>query len=118
MTAYISLENYWGEELKYIFIQHSGLVSKSMSYYNVKQGEIILNALYGDYMLGEGSPIDYWYMEIETLNGEKYVTKTNFSCLIRSADNGKVTLGINGEEKTMYVHFPESSDCKTALIKI
>lgn len=118
ITARINLENYWGEELKRIYIRHLGVRGKSISYLNVKNGEVIENALYGDYMLGDGSPVDYWFMEIETLNGEKYATKDNFSCSIKKSDNGNVTLGINGEAKTMYVHFPSSSDCSTALNKL
>lgn len=82
---------------------------------NVNHGVIIENALIIAYQLGLDSPQDYWYMEIETMDGVKYKTKEDFYCSLKEIDNGKVIIGINGEAKTMYVHFPASSDCKTSL---
>ncbi|CAG9423319.1 hypothetical protein [Providencia alcalifaciens] len=54
-------------------------------------------------------------MEVETLDGKKYKNKESFYCSIADEDKGEVTIGVNGEARSMYVHFPKSSDCKTSL---
>lgn len=114
-SGFVTLENFWGEELKKIHIRHTAKETQVMTYVNVANGAIIENALAFSYQLGFDSPNDYWYMQIETLTGDVYQTKENFYCSISALDLGKVTIGINGDAKTMYVHFPVSSDCKTSL---
>ncbi|BBG59297.1 hypothetical protein [Providencia rustigianii] len=114
-TGFVTLENYWGEHLKRVYLSHTGFLTKVRTHLDMPDGTIYKDALIFQYQLGIGSPKDYWYMEIETLSGKKYRTKDNFYCSISEEDHGQVTIGMNGEEKTMYVNFPSSSDCKTNL---
>lgn len=111
----ITLENYWGEKLKRILLIHTGFDTTSREFFDVENATVIPNAMYGKYKLGYGSPKDYWFMVIETLNGSIYRTRDDFYCSVRSEDKGRVTVGINGDAKTMYVHFPASGDCSTSL---
>ncbi|HHR6129070.1 TPA: hypothetical protein ACS72K_000644 [Providencia alcalifaciens] len=112
---YITFENFWYEDLKVVKFKHHSLNQKPTNFeiYNVKQGEKRNKAGHAEY----ANFHDYWFLEFETMSGERYLTKDNFYCDITEEDEEPVILGVNGDAKTMYVAFTHSSGCSTRLIR-
>ncbi|WP_265694429.1 hypothetical protein [Providencia rustigianii] len=122
-----TIENFFGEELKYIYVLHyvSGLTHKGSErrlidekfFSNLPNKSISENIFSFKYELGLPNSFDYWFIKLETISGKTYATKKNFYCSIKEEDRGKVILGVNGEAKTLYVAFSSSSGCSTKLIE-
>ena len=49
--------------------------------------------------------------------GQTWVSEYDFSCQIKPEDNHTVIIRVNGDSKRMYVSFPNSNSCSTALSK-
>ncbi|MEX5890466.1 hypothetical protein AB6H11_07565 [Providencia vermicola] len=117
-------ENFWGEELSEVVIRHhveshaiynnSRLLTEKV-YHDIPDKTILKNVFYFLCEIGIDNSYDYWYVKIKTKSGKVYKTKTNFYCSIRESDHGKVILGVNGESRRLYLDFPSSSNCSTAL---
>ncbi|MDD9338846.1 MAG: hypothetical protein PV362_04145 [Providencia heimbachae] len=119
-----TFENFWGEDLILVEIHYhiSDIINNSEARFykrkfirNVPDKSILKDVFSFKYELGVSGSYDYWQVLIETQSGKVYKTKDNFYCSIKKEDHGQVTLGVNGESKKLYVHFPSSSDCSTAL---
>nr|WP_282557177.1 MULTISPECIES: hypothetical protein [Providencia] len=119
-----TFENFWGEDLTRVEIHYyiSDIINSSEPRFykrsfmrNVPNKSILKDVFSFKYELGVFDSYDYWQVLIETQSGRVYETKSNFYCSIKKEDHGQVTLGVNGESKKLYVHFPSSSDCSTAL---
>ncbi|MEY0975885.1 hypothetical protein AB7196_08020 [Providencia rettgeri] len=122
-----TFENFWGEDLSSVVIEHyvNNLSNSRTKKYPSSQtlSKIANKAVMKDifafkYELGINDSYDYWVVEITTKSGKKYRTKSSFYCSITFEDKGKVVLGVNGDFKRLYVHFPSSSDCSTAFNEV
>ncbi|HHR5900419.1 TPA: hypothetical protein ACS7XC_001318 [Providencia alcalifaciens] len=123
----ISFENYWGESLKMIYIEHhladihNSLGSKRLLrnrfYHDIPDKTKIDNVMWFSYELDTMESYNHWYVYIITENGKRYRSKSNFYCSITRADEGKVILGVNGESERLYVHYPASSGCSVKMEK-
>lgn len=116
--GFVSIENYWGEEVKSISVEHkSGNIEKTEGFVeNIKHGEKIDGVFHFYYQMGLFSPENTWSVSVLTNNGDIYKTEGYFSCSITDSDEGVTVIGINGDAKTVYVTFPKSGSCSKKLI--
>ncbi|WP_323085551.1 hypothetical protein [Providencia alcalifaciens] len=110
-----TFENFWGEELKSVFLRHTSLRTSEITLTHIADKQIIPDALEFIYQRGIGKPSDYWDVRIETASGRKYQSTHRFSCSIYDEDAGRVILGVNGESERLYVSYPASGDCSTGM---
>lgn len=118
--GFVSIENYWGEEVQSIIIvHHSGKMEKTEGFVkNIKHGEKEKDVFHFYYQTGLFSPKNTWKVIVITINGDVYETDGYFSCSIADSDKGVTVIGINGDTKTAYVSFPESGSCSEKLIRV
>ncbi|MEY0233452.1 hypothetical protein [Providencia manganoxydans] len=118
--GWASAENFWGEKLKNIFVEHhfTGLKPTYGSVRNIEHGATGEHIITFSYYTGLFSPQNYWRISIETIDGKKYSTNELFYCSITDADNGRAIIGVNGESQTAYVAFPSSSGCSRKMVRI
>lgn len=116
--GHLTFENFWGQNLKKVILTHSlgpavTLLDDKKELGAVEDKEILTDILGFKYLIG--TTTDYWHIAFWTQTGSIYESSLGFSCNITASDHGKVTLGINGESQRMYVSFPSSSTCSTAI---
>ncbi|MEQ4692951.1 MULTISPECIES: hypothetical protein [Providencia] len=114
--ASLTIENFWNEdikEMKYVCYQDTLPISSEI-FYNIKQKQIIPNAhLFSLYT----ETNSFWKIKFTTVSGAHWFTPNRLKCDDFKEDNSQVTIGINGDAKTMYVAFPSSKSCSIQLVK-
>lgn len=116
--GYLTFENFWGEDLERVILTHSlgryaDLLKDKKEFGPVADKEILKDIFGFNYIVGRTT--DYWNIKFWTQRGSAYQSTLGFSCDITENDHGRVTLGINGESERMYIAFPSSSNCSTAI---
>ncbi|MEQ5754871.1 MULTISPECIES: hypothetical protein [unclassified Providencia] len=122
----LTFENYWGEHLIQVgidmdpdpnpyhpsktYFQDNGNIS--IRHIDNKQHITLKEQFY--YSLED---THYWRIFFITKYGQTWISEYGFSCQIKPEDNHTVIIGVNGDSKRMYVSFPNSSSCSTALSK-
>ncbi|HEQ1858948.1 TPA: hypothetical protein VEO38_003805 [Providencia alcalifaciens] len=133
-TCYITFENFWGEELRYATITHTDSTypdeydfkqqydikqqyggNDTETLYHIEDKKILTDAIKFKYV---PNLKDYWNITITTMYGQIWFTESRLPCSIKPEDNHRVIIGVNGQSKRMYVAFPASSTCSTALKKV
>lgn len=119
-NGHATIENYWGEKLKYITVFHSfkGLKDTTATFFNPGHGESEKDSLTFYYYTGVFSPQNYWGIRIRTMDDHMYSLMDTFYCSITESDHGKAIIGVNGVSQTVYINFPSSSGCSKKLIRI
>lgn len=121
-TLYITFENFWGEELRFVNIFHSHIPLDIIPLGNeegpwtkirhIQDKEIQTDVIDELYFPEKTS---YWRIKFVTMYGQLWWCDGKFSCNIKPEDNHRITLGVNGESKRLYAAFPVSSPCSTSL---
>lgn len=122
-TGRCAFENYWGEELFSYEIYHYvsdfiNVEEKDMKYSKgiyLPHAATDEKAMVFSYYLNDASRLDYWKVLITTKSGLKYSSNSFIRCSIEEIDEGKVTIGVNGESKRLYISYPKSGGCSKAM---
>jgi hypothetical protein len=117
-TGYAKVTNNIGERLYQIVLRHrrDNDVTKEEedSWMPVAEGETTPQMTF-TYENGSGSPYDYWWIKITTTSGRVYTCKSDFYCSVGAADDGNVTLVVDGASMQMSVSFSTSTGCTVGL---
>lgn len=113
--------NGWGEDLASITLRHRR--GNDSEKEEMKTWRAVKSATWTPesdelkfkYETGMGSPYDYWWIKVVTLNNKSYSCKDNFYCSLSSGDDGSVKITADAAAKEAIVKFSSSSGCDVAL---
>lgn len=114
----ITIENFWNEDLKLFRLIRSSDdigVPSTKEFYNLKVRQVLPNVEHFVFMTHDQFQ---WGVRIITANDEIWYSNGLFHCQISQRDNWQVTIGVNGDSKTMYVAPKSSGSCSRQLIRI
>ncbi|EPL6453293.1 hypothetical protein N0G65_000400 [Providencia rettgeri] len=121
-----TFENYWGEELISVRLEHytSGMLNKTKYFMSTMELENIadrteLKKVFAiRTSIGELDRYDYWAVTLHTKSGRLFRTKDRFRCSYTFHDSFDAVLGVNGVARTLYIAFSSSLGCSTELIEV
>lgn len=123
-TCYVTFENFWGEDLRFVSIFYSNKPFVMIPQYDekgdwtkikhIQDKEIQTDIL--DFVY-DPKEKNYWRIKFATMYGQLWWSDGDFSCSIKPEDNHRIILGVNGDSKRFYAAFPASSPCSTSLRK-
>lgn len=124
--GFCTFENYWGEELVSVRLEHyvSGMIDKTrhmlttVELANIEDRTELKKVFFIRTAMGQLDRYDYWDMTMHTKSGRVFRTKDRFRCSYAFYDSLDAIIGVNGTAKTLYIAFSSSSGCKTELIEV
>lgn len=117
----LTFENFWETDLKSIKIlmtpRDYDVYPQGILIENIKRGEI-LNDFVSTYYYPDN--VLLWRLLIHTTSNEIWYPVNLINCPLTKEDKNRVTLTISGDNKCMYISFPNSkyNSCKMQLYKV
>jgi hypothetical protein len=70
------------------------------------------------YDTGAGSPYDYWWIRLVSIDGGVFVCKDSFYCSLGPEDDGNVSMIVDFSAMYLAVAFSKSSGCTVPLSRV
>lgn len=116
-TGALYVQNDWSN-LKHLTVRHlrgnDPGNGETFEFEGVKHGDR-LGPLSIQYIVGIGSPFDYWWLEFTTDTGLTFSIKPDFYCYISSNDDGQVLLRLSSDDRNISVSFSASTGCQVEV---
>lgn len=115
--ASVTIENFWNEGIKEFILGYrtDDFFGVEKKFYHLDDKQILPDAY--KFVLSYDNVIS-WHVMLTTEQGETWSTNTFLPGHFTVADNGKVTIGVNGNSKQVYVAFPKSGTYAAKLYRL
>ena len=115
--ASVTIENFWNEKIKELTLECKTDADKytEKEFYQIENKQILLDIY--KFVFFYDKEVS-WHVTFTTEKGKTWSTNIFLPAQFTEADNGKVTVGVNGDSKQMYVAFPKSGTYTAKLYQL